>query len=135
MREVLYLNLKWFMVNFFNRKDRVSMINSLEVRVFFVDIRLVDYVFNLLVEVKLYKGREKGLLRVVFEGILLKEIVYRKKSLYFKIYNLIYIDIVCRMLIDILDKKLLLIYEIIDDKVVKEIVRIRGELYKLFWYG
>ncbi|NOW11201.1 asparagine synthase (glutamine-hydrolysing) [Clostridium saccharobutylicum] len=79
MREVSYLNLKWFMVNLLNRKDRVSMTNSLEVRVPFADIRLVDYAFNLPAEVKLYKGREKGLLRAALEGILPKEIVYRKR--------------------------------------------------------
>ena len=31
MKEISYLNLKWFMVNLLNRKDRVSMRNSLEV--------------------------------------------------------------------------------------------------------
>ncbi|OOM13561.1 asparagine synthase (glutamine-hydrolyzing) [Clostridium saccharobutylicum] len=135
MREVSYLNLKWFMVNLLNRKDRVSMTNSLEVRVPFADIRLVDYAFNLPAEVKLYKGREKGLLRAALEGILPKEIVYRKKSPYPKTHNPIYTDIVCRMLTDILDKKSSPIHEIIDDKVVKEIVRTRGESYKSPWYG
>ncbi|AGX42282.1 asparagine synthase (glutamine-hydrolyzing) [Clostridium saccharobutylicum] len=135
MREVSYLNLKWFMVNLLNRKDRVSMTNSLEVRVPFADIRLVDYAFNLPAEVKLYKGREKGLLRAALEGILPKEIVYRKKSPYPKTHNPIYTDIVCKMLTDILDKKSSPIHEIIDDKVVKEIVRTRGESYKSPWYG
>lgn len=135
MREVSYLNLKWFMVNLLNRKDRVSMTNSLEVRVPFADIRLVDYAFNLPAEVKLYKGREKGLLRAALEGILPKEIVYRKKSPYPKTHNPIYTDIVCKMVTDILDKKSSPIHEIIDDKVVKEIVRTRGESYKSPWYG
>lgn len=135
MREVSYLNLKWFMVNLLNRKDRVSMTNSLEVRVPFADIRLVDYAFNLPAEIKLYKGREKGLLRAALEGILPKEIVYRKKSPYPKTHNPIYTDIVCKMVTDILDKKSSPIHEIIDDKVVKEIVRTRGESYKSPWYG
>ncbi|NOW11200.1 hypothetical protein DFH84_003089 [Clostridium saccharobutylicum] len=39
------------------------------------------------------------------------------------------------MLTDILDKKSSPIHEIIDDKVVKEIVRTRGESYKSPWYG
>ena len=70
MKEVSYLNLKWFMVNLLNRKDRSSMYNSLEVRVPFADIRLVQYAFNMPADIKLYKGREKGLLRSSLEGIL-----------------------------------------------------------------
>ena len=59
MRELFYLNLKWFMVNLLNRKDRSSMYNSLEVRVPFADYRIVDYAFNMPVDEKLLEGREK----------------------------------------------------------------------------
>lgn len=135
MKEISYLNLKWFMVNLLNRKDRVSMRNSLEVRVPFADIRLVEYAFNLPSEIKLYKGREKGLLRAALHGILPKEIIYRKKSPYPKTHNPIYTDIVCMMMKDILDKKSSPIHDIIDEKVVNEIITTRGESYKVPWYG
>lgn len=135
MKEISYLNLKWFMVNLLNRKDRVSMRNSLEVRVPFADIRLVEYAFNLPSEIKLYKGREKGLLRAALEGILPKEIIYRKKSPYPKTHNPIYTDIVCRMITDILNKKSSPIHHIIDENAVKEIIETRGESYKVPWYG
>lgn len=135
MKEISYLNLKWFMVNLLNRKDRVSMRNSLEVRVPFADIRLVEYAFNLPSEIKLYKGREKGLLRAALEGILPKEIIYRKKSPYPKTHNPVYTDIVCKMITDILDKKSSPIHSIIDEKVVREIIETRGDSYKVPWYG
>ncbi|SFC56337.1 asparagine synthase (glutamine-hydrolyzing) [Clostridium uliginosum] len=135
MREVSYMNLKWFMVNLLTRKDRVSMYNSLEVRVPFADVRLVEYAFNLPADVKLYKGREKGLLRAALEGILPKDIIYRKKSPYPKTHNPVYTDIVCKMMNDILDKKSSPIHEIIDDKTVKEIVNSKGTSYKSPWYG
>lgn len=135
MKEISYLNLKWFMVNLLNRKDRASMSNSLEVRVPFADIRLVEYAFNLPSEVKLYKGREKGLLRAALEGILPDEIIYRKKSPYPKTHNPIYTDIVCNMMTKILDDKSSPIHEIIDDNVIREIVRTKGESYKTPWYG
>ncbi|NFE75183.1 asparagine synthase (glutamine-hydrolyzing) [Clostridium botulinum] len=135
MREVSYLNLKWFMVNLLNRKDRVSMYNGLEVRVPFADIRLVNYAFNLPAEIKLYKGREKGLLRAALEGILPNEIIYRKKSPYPKTHNPIYTDIVCNMMNDILKKKSSPIHEIIDEDTVRRIVDTRGESYKSPWYG
>lgn len=135
MREISYLNLKWFMVQLLTRKDRVSMYNSLEARVPFADIRLVDYAFNLPAEIKLYKGREKGLLRAAFEGILPNDIIYRKKSPYPKTHNPIYTDIVCKMLKDILDKKSSPLHEIVDDKVIREIISTKGESYKAPWYG
>lgn len=135
MREVSYLNLKWFMVQLLTRKDRVSMYNGLEARVPFADIRLVDYAFNLPADIKLYKGKEKGLLRAAFEGILPNDIIYRKKSPYPKTHNPIYTDIVCKMITDILNKKSSPLREIIDDKVVREIIETKGAAYKLPWYG
>ncbi|MBW6410078.1 asparagine synthase (glutamine-hydrolyzing) [Clostridium weizhouense] len=135
MREISYLNLKWFMVNLLNRKDRMSMYNSLEVRVPFADIRLVDYAFNLPAEVKLYKGREKGVLRAALEGILPNNIIYRKKSPYPKTHNPIYTEIVCKMMNDLLDKKSSPIHEIIDEKIVRQIVDSKGSSYKSPWYG
>ena len=135
MKEVSYLNLKWFMVNLLNRKDRVSMLNSLEVRVPFADIRLVEYAFNMPSEIKLYKGREKGLLRASLEGILPENIIYRKKSPYPKSHNTIYTNIVCKTLSSILDKKSSPIHEIIDEKVVRQIIKTKGESYKTPWYG
>src|SRR5690606_2066550 len=63
MREMFYLNIKWFMLTLLNRKDRMSMANSLEVRVPFADYRLVEYAFNIPRQIKLLNGREKGLLR------------------------------------------------------------------------
>ncbi len=135
MREVSYLNLKWFMVQLLTRKDRVSMYNSLEARVPFADIRLVDYAFNLPADVKLYKGREKGLLRAAFEGMLPNDIIYRKKSPYPKTHNPIYTDIVCDMMTQILDDKSSPIHEVIDDKAIREIVQTKGQSYKSPWYG
>ena len=135
LKEVYYLNLKWFMVNLLNRTDRVSMYNSLEVRVPFADIRLVEYAFNMPAEIKLYEGREKGILRAALEGILPHDIIYRKKSPYPKTHNPVYTDIVCKMLSCILDKKSSPIHEIIDEKIVRDIIATKGESYKTPWYG
>lgn len=135
MKEVSYLNLKWFMVNLLNRKDRVSMYNSLEVRVPFADIRIVEYAFNMPSEIKLYGGREKGILRAALEGILPKDIIYRKKSPYPKTHNPVYTTIVCKMMKDILDKKSSPINEIIDYKTVKKIIDTQGQSHTSPWYG
>ena len=135
MKEMFYLNLKWFMVNLLNRKDRCSMYNSLEVRVPFADIRIVEYAFNLPVEIKLLHGREKGILRKALEGILPKDIVYRKKSPYPKTHNPIYTEIVCKEMNKILSDSQSPILELIDKKVVKEIVDTEGKSYTTPWFG
>ena len=135
MKEILYLNLKWFMVNLLNRKDRCSMYNSLEVRVPFADIRIVEYAFNLPAEIKLLHGREKGILRKALEGVLPEDVVYRKKSPYPKTHNPIYTEMVCKEMNKILSDNNSPILEIIDKKVVKEIVDTEGKSYTTPWFG
>lgn len=135
MKEMFYLNLKWFMVNLLNRKDRCSMYNSLEVRVPFADIRIVEYAFNLPAEIKLLHGREKGILRKALEGVLSEDVVYRKKSPYPKTHNPIYTEMVCKEMNKILSDNNSPILEIIDKKVVKEIVDTEGKSYTTPWFG
>ena len=135
MRELFYLNLKWFMVTLLNRKDRMSMANSLEVRVPFADYRLVEYAFNIPTDIKLLDGREKGLLRKSLEGILPKDIIYRKKSPYPKTHNPVYTEIVCSMMDDILNNNNSPILNLIDKSKVREIVETKGASYTTPWYG
>ena len=135
MKEMFYLNVKWFMVNLLNRKDRCSMYNSLEVRVPFADIRIVEYAFNLPAEIKLLHGREKGILRKALEGVLPEDVVYRKKSPYPKTHNPIYTEMVCKEMNKILSDNNSPILEIIDKKVVKEIVDTEGKSYTTPWFG
>jgi asparagine synthase (glutamine-hydrolysing) len=135
MREMFYLNIKWFMVNLLNRKDRMSMSNSLEVRVPFADYRLVQYAFNLPPDLKFLDGREKGLLRQSLKGILPQKIVDRKKSPYPKTHNPIYTDFVCNMMIDILNNKNAPVLQLVDKKKITELVETRGEAYKVPWFG
>ena len=59
MRELTYLNLKWFMITLLNRKDRMTMANSLEGRVPYADKTLVEYAYNIPADMKLLHGREK----------------------------------------------------------------------------
>lgn len=46
-REMFYLNINWFMQALLDRKDRMSMLTGLEVRVPFCDHRIVEYVWNI----------------------------------------------------------------------------------------
>lgn len=134
-RELFYLNIKWFMVNLLNRKDRMSMANSLEVRVPFADYRLIEYAFNLPDEYLFYEGREKGLLRKCLQGILPDDIIYRKKSPFPKTHNPVYTDLVCKMLDDLLRAPSHPIFELIDRNFAQKLVDTKGAAYTRPWYG
>nr|WP_302597688.1 asparagine synthase (glutamine-hydrolyzing) [uncultured Cellulosilyticum sp.] len=135
MRELFYLNIKWFMVNLLNRKDRMSMSNSLEVRVPFADYRLVEYAFNLPIDYMFYEGREKGLLRKCLQGILPDDIIYRKKSPYPKTHNPVYTDFVCQMLAEVLKNPNAPLFDIIDHTFATELLNTKGAAYTRPWFG
>jgi len=135
MRELFYLNIKWFMVTLLNRKDRMSMSNSLEVRVPFADYRIVEYAFNVPWNMKYYDNIEKGLLRKSLDGLLPKEVLYRKKSPYPKTHNPEYTKFVQKWLKEILEDKSSPILNLIDINKVNELIETEGRAFKKPWYG
>ncbi|MDE6730217.1 MAG: asparagine synthase (glutamine-hydrolyzing), partial [Oscillospiraceae bacterium] len=100
MREMMRLNLDWFMQTLLDRKDRMSMWNALEVRVPFCDYRIAQYLYNIPWEFKEYQGYEKGLLREAMKDYLPDEILWRKKSPYPKTHNPNYLMAVTKLLED-----------------------------------
>ncbi len=80
LREVSYLNFTRFLPALLDRKDRMSMAASLEVRVPFCDHRLVEYLWNVPWSMKNVGGVEKGLLRRAVADLLPEEITWRQKS-------------------------------------------------------
>lgn len=134
-RELFYINMIYFMTTLLDRKDRMSMGASLEVRVPFADHRLVEYVWNIPWELKMYGNREKGLLRKALEGVLPDEVLYRKKSPYPKTHNPIYTNTVQQMLNEILADKSSVLHEFFDEAKLKEIVATKGDAFKEPWFG
>lgn len=123
LREMFVLNIEWFMVTLLNRKDRMSMAHSLEVRVPFADYRLVEYAFNIPYHFKLLNGREKGLLRESLKGILPDSVIERKKSPYPKTHHPQYTEAVIHKMLMILQDKHNPLLEIIDPQVVLTIIQ------------
>ncbi|WP_172655624.1 asparagine synthase (glutamine-hydrolyzing) [Rossellomorea aquimaris] len=134
-RQLFYLNLIWFMTTLLDRKDRMSMGASLEVRVPFADHRLVEYVWNIPWEMKMHEGREKGILRKALEGVLPHEVLYRKKSPYPKTHHPVYTKLVSDWLNEILEDKSSVLYELFDEEKLKEIVATGGSAFQVPWYG
>ncbi|HET9143825.1 asparagine synthase C-terminal domain-containing protein, partial [Actinophytocola sp.] len=91
MREVSYLNLTRWENFLLDRKDRISMAASLEVRVPFCDHRLVEYVYNAPWAMKTFDGREKSLLRAAMRGVLPDSVLDRKKNPYPSTQDLSYV--------------------------------------------
>lgn len=135
MKEIFYLNLKWFMVTLLNRKDRMSMSNSLEVRVPYADYRIVEYAFNIPASMKLLNGREKGLLREALKGLLPDEIIERKKSPYPKTHNPAYTKAVQEWGREILKDKESPLLQIVDVEKFSELVESEGKSFKKPWFG
>lgn len=134
-RQLFYLNMVWFMTTLLDRKDRMSMGASLEVRVPFADHRLVEYAWNIPWEMKMYKNREKGLLRKALEGLLPNEILYRKKSPYPKTHNPHYTKAVTVWLQDLLTDKGSILHELFDKEQLSGLIDSGGSAFQTPWYG
>ena len=133
-RELMYLNLRWFMVTLLERMDRTSMSQGLEARVPFADHRIVEYLYNVPWEMKFMGGQEKGLLREAAKGWLPDSVLYRKKSPYPKTYHPGYEILLRKAFEKILQDKEEPLHFFIDEKKVKEFME--RPLSKIKpWYG
>jgi asparagine synthase (glutamine-hydrolysing) len=133
-REMFYLNLTWFMTTLLDRKDRMSMAHGLEVRVPYCDHRLVQYVWNIPWELKMYGGKEKGILRKALEGILPEDVLYRKKSPYPKTHNPSYEKAVKEWLMEIINDPCSPLLPLINKKAVMDLMQQHSD-YGKPWFG
>ncbi|HDR7708563.1 TPA: asparagine synthase (glutamine-hydrolyzing) [Bacillus cereus] len=134
-RQLFYLNMVWFMTTLLDRKDRMSMGASLEVRVPFADHRLVEYAWNIPWEMKMYKNREKGLLRKALEDVLPHDILYRKKSPYPKTHNPHYTKAVTVWLQSLLTDKGSILHELFDKEQLSGLIQSGGSAFQTPWFG
>ena len=105
MKEMVNLNFRWFMQTLLDRKDRMSMYCSLEVRVPFCDYRIAEYLYSVPWMYKDLGGQEKGLLRKAAEDLLPKPVLHRKKSPFPKTYDPRYEQLVAQQLDCLLQEK------------------------------
>ena len=117
---MFYLNIKWFMANLLERKDRMSMACGLEVRVPYCDHRLAEYAWNIPWDIKNLGGMEKGILRLAVKDLLPEAIYNRKKSPYPKTHNPEYTRLVCTALKEVLADPKAPIHALIDKTAVEE---------------
>ena len=132
MKEMINLNMRWFMQTLLDRKDRMSMYCGLEVRVPFCDYRIAEYLYGVPWEFKEHEGREKGLLRYAMRSFLPEEVLYRKKSPYPKTWDPQYQKIMEQRLNTLLSQKDAPIFQIVDRNAVDSLLK---QEYIWPWYG
>ena len=121
-RQMFYLNIKWFMSNLLERKDRMSMACGLEVRVPYCDHRIAEYAWNIPWDIKNLGGMEKGILRLALKDLLPEEIYNRKKSPYPKTHNPEYTRLVSAALKETLANPAAPIHALVNKTVVEEML-------------
>ncbi len=132
MKEMMNLNVDWFMQTLLDRKDRMSMWSSLEVRVPFCDHRIAQYLYTVPWEYKDHNGYEKGLLREAMRGYLPEEVLWRKKSPYPKTHNPSYLAAVKAELEAVLADSAAPIHELVRPEALRELM---ASDVSTPWYG
>ena len=132
MKQMVNLNFRWFMQTLLDRKDRMSMHSSLEVRVPFCDRRIAELLYRVPWEMKDHAGFEKGLLRTAMKGLLPDEILWRKKSPYPKTHDPMYLRRMQNRLDALLKDKAAPIWELIQPRQAELLSRTDAAAP---WYG
>ncbi len=132
IKEMVILNQKWFMQTLLDRKDRMSMHHGLEVRVPFCDHEIAEYMYGVPWSFKDHQGAEKGLLRTAMEGLLPKEVLWRKKSPYPKTHDPKYLELVTAQLKILLEDSDAPIYAIVKREALESLLHSE---YSWPWYG
>ena len=132
MKEMVNLNFRWFMQTLLDRKDRMSMYSSLEVRVPFCDYRIAEYLYGVPWAFKDHGNQEKGLLRTAMAGWLPDEVMWRKKSPYPKTWDPQYERMMADKLKRVLEDKGNGLWHLVDRKEAENLLT--GEEHWP-WYG
>ena len=132
MKQMVNLNLRWFMQTLLDRKDRMSMYSGLEVRVPFCDYRIAEYLYGVPWPFKDYNGKEKGLLRHAMEGVLPEQVLWLKKSPYPKTFDPRYFTLVKERMEALLENRKAPLFELVSADAVRDML---AQEQPWPWYG
>lgn len=132
MKEMMQLNLNWFMQTLLKRNECMSNAANLEIRVPFCDIKILEYLYTVPWIMKEYGDREKGLLRIAMQEYLPKEILWRKKSPFPKTHNPQYLQLVRNQLQILLNQKEEPVWQLLKKSEVEKLLTSENNLP---WYG
>ena len=132
IKELMNLNLRWFMQTLLDRGDRIGSYAGVEIRVPFCDYQIVEYLYGIPWGMKEYKGYEKGLLRYAMEGMIPQSVLYRKKSPFPKTYNPQYLETVSKLLEALLQDSNAPIYGLVRKEALLNLLH---QDFPWPWYG
>jgi asparagine synthase (glutamine-hydrolysing) len=135
IREITYLSITRFMPTLIDRMDRMSMATGLEVRVPYLDHRLVQYVWNIPWRIRSCGGIEKGILRRAVRDLLPEEVLNRKKSPYPKTHNPEYLALVRSCLLEILHDPSSPLLPFVDRNSVIHMLQAAENDINVPWFG
>ena len=132
IKELVNLNIKWFMQTLLERQNRMSGYNGLTIRAPYCDYRIVEYLYNVPWEYKDYNNTEKGLLRAAMRGIIPDEVLWRKKSPYPKTHNPEYLNAVSKILTEIINEPSSPLLNIVNKEALENLINNNSSVP---WYG
>lgn len=135
IREIAYLSITRFLPTLLDRKDRMTMAASLEVRVPFCDHRLVDYVWNIPWHLKNYGQTAKGILREALKGWLPDDVLLRQKSPYPSTPNPSYFQAVSNRTLQILNDPTSPLLPLINASAIKELASAGPQAEQIPFFG
>lgn len=137
IKELVNLNIKWFMQTLLERQNRMSMYSGLKIRAPYCDYRIVEYLYNVPWEYKDYKQTEKGLLRMAMRDLLPEKVLWRKKSPYPKTHNPEYLNAVSKILVEIINEPSSPLLKVVKKESLENLIKnsASGQSASIPWYG
>ncbi len=133
-REIVWLNLNWFMRTLLERMDRAADFSGLKARVPFADHRIIEYLWNVPWELKAKDHTAKGLLRHAAKGLLPEEVLWRRKSPYPKTYDTHYEALLAEQIREIIHDPSSPVMEFLDMEKTERFLQMSTD-YGNPWYG
>lgn len=134
-KQLIYLNMEWFMQTLLTRADSQATMAEIEVRVPFASKKIFEYMYNLPESFMFFNNEEKGILRKAFEHLLPPEIAHRKKNPYPKTHSPIYTELIYQKLKQSLDDPNNILFTFFDQIRLTQLIETRGESIKAPWFG
>ena len=132
IKELVNLNYRWFMQTLLDRGDRIGSYCNVDIRMPFCDYRIAEYLYGIPWGMKDYKGYEKGLLRHAMSGLIPQTILYRKKSPFPKTYDPHYLELVSKLLGQVLHEPDAPLLQLVRKEALEKLI---FEDYPWPWYG
>jgi len=134
-KQLIYLNMEWFMQTLLTRAASQAIPSSLDVRVPFASVKIIQYLYNMPVEYMFYNHEEKGILRLAFEEFLPKDITHRKKNPFPKTHSPIYENLIYEKLKESLNDSTNILFEFFDKEKLYHFVESHGKSFDVPWFG